>query len=84
MEFWISFLVINKNFALFSEPESNREAPGDSESDEMVFSGLVEPYQGEPLAHSSDDDEDFGEDRDGLSPAIVQSRFEGESPLEEW
>ena len=72
------------DFALFSEPESNREAPGDSESDEMVFSGLVEPYQGEPLARSSDEDEDLGEDRDGLSPAIVRSRFEGESPLEEW
>ena len=72
------------DFALFSELESNR-APGDSESDEMVFSGLVEPYQGEPLAHSSDeDDEDHGEDRDGLSLAIVRSRFEGESPLEEW
>ena len=47
--------------------------------------GLVEPYRDEPLAHSSDADEEDNEvDEDGLSPAILRARFEGESPLTEW
>ena len=68
----------------FSGSESNRDISDHSDWHEIVFSGLVEPYQGELLAHSSDEDEDEEEDEDGLLPAILRARFEGENLVEEW
>ena len=38
-------------------------------------------YKGEPPGHSSDDNEDTEVDEDGLSPAVLRSRFEGEVSL---
>lgn len=75
----------NDESVFFSEAEDSQDVSEESDSDEMVVSGLVEPYQDEPLAHSSDEDEEDNElDEDGLSPAILRARFEGESPLTEW
>lgn len=43
----------------------------DSDSDELVVSGLVEPYQGEPLAHLSNEKEHNEVDEDGLWHAFL-------------
>ena len=51
---------------------------------EMELLGQVQPYMDEPPAHTSDEEEDFGEDQDGLSPAVLRSRLEREVPLNEW
>ena len=74
----------SNEFVSFSESEESRDVSEHSESGEMVVSGLVEPYQDEPLAHSSDEEEDAEVDEDGLSPAVLRARFEGQTPLEEW
>jgi len=50
----------------------------------MVVSDLVEPYQDKPLGRSSDESKDNEEDADGLTPANLRARFEGEKPLDEW
>ena len=58
----------------------NSDGTGANESDEMseemeVFR-QVEPYDGEPRASSDDVDEaDEETDQDGLSPAVLRSRF---------
>ena len=52
-----------------AESVSSQETSNSTESsDEMEVVGHVEPYAGEPLAHSSDEEEDNEEDQDGLSP----------------
>ena len=52
-----------------AESVSSQETSNSTESsDEMEVVGHVEPYAGEPLAHSSDEEEDTEEDQDGLSP----------------
>ena len=71
-------------FVSFSEAEDSRDVSEDSDADELVVSGLVEPYQDEPLAYSSDEEEDYEVDEDRLSPAVLRARFEGDSRLEEW
>ena len=68
----------------FSESEDIQDVSEDSDSEQLVSSSLVEPYQDEPRDHSSDEDDDEEEDKDGLSPAILRARFEGEIPLDEW
>eukprot|EP00112_Aurelia_sp_Birch-Aquarium-sp1_P004274 Seg1482.6 transcript_id=Seg1482.6/GoldUCD/mRNA.D3Y31 product="hypothetical protein" protein_id=Seg1482.6/GoldUCD/D3Y31 len=65
-----------------------------STEEELVgaHGGVFEPYQNEPLASSDDssDDEragrdrDDAEDEDGLRPAHLRARFEGEIPVNEW
>ena len=47
---------------------SSQESSNSTESsDEMEVVGHVEPYAGEPPAHSSDEEEDNEGDQDGLS-----------------
>lgn len=45
-------------------------------------------YQGEPLASSEDGDDDGGEDEDededGILPSVLEQRFEGQVPLDNW
>ena len=65
-----------------SGESSNVQEPESSHEMEVV--GLVEPYTDEPLAHSSNDEEDSEEDIDGLSPAVLRTRFEREVALNEW
>jgi len=64
--------------------EDSQDAFDHSDSNEMVVSDLVEPYQDEPLGRSSDESEDNEEDADGLTPANLRARFEGEKPLDKW
>ena len=55
----------------------NSDGTGANESEEMEVFGQVEPYEGEPRASSDDEDEaDEETDQDGLSPAVLRSRFE--------
>ena len=68
---------------LMSSSESPNVQELDS-SDEMEVVGLVERYVDELPAHSSDDEEDLEEDLDGLSPAVLRARFEGEVGVKEW
>ena len=60
----------------------------DEMSDELEVFALVEPYDGERWASSGDDSDDSEEDgeadQDGLSPAILRSRFEQEVLVNEW
>lgn len=65
-----------------SESVSSEES-GET-SDEMEVVGHVQPYADEPLAHTSDEEEDNEEDGDGLSPVVLRRRYEGESPVNEW
>ena len=37
-----------------------------------------------PLAHTSAEDEDNEEDQDGLTPAVLQAKFEDEVRLNDW
>ena len=67
-----------------AESVSSREESQDETSDEMEVVTQVQPYADEPLAHTSDEDEDTREDEDGLLPAVLRSRFEGEVPVNEW
>ena len=56
------------------ESVSSQETSNSTESsDEMEVVGHVEPYAGEPLAHSNDEEEDTEEGQDGLSPRDVRS-----------
>ena len=38
----------------------------------------------EPLAHTSDEDEDDEEDQDGLTPTVLRARFEDEVTVNDW
>ena len=67
-----------------TESVSSREESQDETSDEMEVVGQVQPYVDEPLAHTSDEDNDTREDEHGLLPAVLQSRFEGDVPVNEW
>ena len=56
---------------------------GDSSEVDIVVSG-IKPYENEPLASSSDEDDDSPLDEDGLSPAVLCARFNGEMALNQW
>ena len=73
-----------EEYLSFSESEDIQDVSEDSDSAEIESFSLVEPYQDEPRAHSSDDEDDEEEDNDGLSPAILRARFEGEIPVDKW
>ena len=63
---------------------SDEQSSGSDSSQEMEIVGHVQPYADEPLAHSSDEDDDAEEGHDGLSPATLRARYEGEEVLNEW
>ena len=63
---------------------SNETSSEKSDSDEMEVVGMVQPYADEPLAHTSDEDEDEQDDQDGLTPAVLRARFEGEVSVNDW
>ena len=68
----------------FEESFSNDGSFESDESEEMEVVGIVQPYVDEPLAHSSDEDEDTEEDQDGLTPAVLRVRFENEASVSDW
>ena len=70
--------------SLAGESKDVQDVSEDSDVDEIVSSSLVESYQDEPCAHSSDEEANEEEDNNGLSPAILLARFEGEISVDEW
>ena len=74
----------SEEYLSFLDSEDVQDVSEDSDTDEIVSSSLVEPYQDEPRAHSSDEEADEEEDHDGLSPAMLRARFEGEISVDEW
>ena len=44
----------------------------------------IKPYENEPLASSSDEDDDSQLDEDGLSPSALYARFKGKITLDQW
>jgi hypothetical protein len=67
-----------------STDSSSQESGTESESEEMEVVSIVQPYADEPLAHLSDEDEDEEDDQDGLTPAVLRSRFEDEVSVSDW
>ena len=63
---------------------SDEQSSSSESSEEMEVLGQVQPYMDEPLARTSDEDEDAEEDQDGLSPAVLRSKLEREVPVNEW
>ena len=64
--------------------ESEKET-GQSSSDEIgEAGGLFDPYQNEPPGPDSSDSDDEDEDEDGLTPGILESRFEREITVDTW
>ena len=55
-----------------------------SSQEESYDSDTSAEMEDEPLTHSSDEEEDLEADQDGLSPAVLRSRFEGEITVDEW
>ena len=75
----------NRDDMLSSVTSSSQEESYDSDtSAEMEVVGCVQPYADEPLAHSSEEEEDLEADQDGLSPAVLWSTCEGEITVDEW
>ena len=71
-----------------SSSEGNEDVSSSDGEDYYVFNGDFAPYQGEPLASSEDSDnnggEDEEEDEDGILPSVLEQRFEGQVPLDNW
>ena len=67
-----------------SSQESQEISYSAESSEEMEVLGFVQPYADEPLAHTSDEEDDAEEDQDGLSPAVLRARFQGDVPVNEW
>ena len=65
----------SEEYLSFSDSEDVQDVSEDSDTDEIVSSSLVEPYQDEPRAHSSDEEADKEEDNDGLSFQIRRRNF---------
>ena len=73
-----------------SEQELSLNSSSSSESDDddsgevdIVVRG-INPYENDPLAGSSDEEEEHQLDEDGLSPAVLCARFEGQVPVNQW
>ena len=78
---------------MFSDSEESiiSESSGDSSAqvdsgEEIEVVGHVEPYEDEPLASDEGDNEDEEEevDADGLTPAVLEARFERQIAIREW
>jgi len=67
-----------------SQEECTSQLYDSNMSAEMEVVGCVQPYANEPLTHSSDEEEDLEADQEGLLPAVLWSRFEGEIFVDEW
>ena len=69
-----------------SSSEGSKDVSSSDAEDYYVFNGDFAPHQGEPLASSEDGDDDGGEDKDkdGILPSVLEQRFEGQVPLDNW
>ncbi len=71
------------------EEESSSLSEISAEEEEgavAVYGGPVRPYQFEPLADSDSSSEDDIGDRnhDGLTPAVLRERYEGDVAVASW
>lgn len=66
-----------------SEPEEEEE-----DDDVQVIFSQIEPYQDEPLAEDDSTGEGNGvneeADEDGLTPTVLEARYEREVPVNSW
>ena len=67
-----------------SNVESSESETGDDSDGMEIVSGHVQPYQDEPLAEPNAVEEETIDDEDGIAPAILEARFEGEIPVDNW
>ena len=76
---------MSSNYQSSSDPEEEDFVDSEDEDIAVVY-GQITPYQDEPLAE--DDEKENGEreeaDMDGLTPAVLESRYEREVSLESW
>ena len=76
---------MSSNYQSSSDPEEEDFVDSEDEDIAVVY-GQITPYQDEPLAE--DDEKENGEreeaDMDGLTPAVLESRYEREVFLESW
>ena len=71
--------------SILSESSGDSSAQVDS-GEEIEVVGHVEPYEDEPIASDEGDNEDEEEevDADGLTPAVLEARFERQIAIREW
>ena len=62
------------------EPVCGGNLSESNDSDEMEVLGIVRLYTEEPLAHTSNEEEDL----DGLTPVVLLTRFEGDVSVNVW
>ncbi len=74
-----------------SDSDISSSDPGSSDSSEYVFGSQYLPYEGEPLAPRGDDilEENSEEtteetDLDGLTPAILEKRYDRKNKVDSW
>ena len=62
----------------------SEEVESEIEDDFGVVGGLVEPYCFEPIALEHYQEPEEEEDKDGLTPAILEARSENQITLNTW
>ena len=74
------------SFSRSSSEDSEQERESEDSDRILVEGGPVEPYQDEPLAidNSDSDESDSEEDEDGLSPAVLEARYDREVAVASW
>ena len=74
------------SFSRSSSKDSEQERESKDSDRILMEGGPVEPYQDEPLAvrNRDSDESDSGEDEDGLSPAVLQARYDQEVAVATW
>ena len=67
------------------QTESEDESQTESEQEYYVANSSVSAYQDEPIALPGENERNaMQHDEDGLLPATLSGRFDGEIPLSEW
>ncbi len=77
----------DSEMSVSSESSNNHEEIDDvdeEEEDIEVVYSRFRPYENEPLAEEKDEDQDEEADVDGLSPAVLESRYERTVPVNSW
>ena len=62
----------------------SEEVESEIEDDFGVVDGLVEPYRFEPIALEDYEEPEEEEDKDRLTPAILEARSENQITLDTW
>ena len=67
------------------QTESEAESETESEQEYYVVNSSVSAYQDEPIAMPGENERNAMQlDEDGLLPATLRGRFDGEIPLSDW